>query len=208
LHLRLFELAKDHLKTSDNNWEVVGCYISPVSPGYYKPNLLPPKDRNAMCKLAADCTDYIMVDIWETLHKEYVRTLPALKHFNQELNKDGGILTEEGTRKSILPVILSGGDLIETMTEPGVWAEKDIIDILKDYGSVVVERSGTDLNEVVNNDKILSQFKDKIVVVKQTIPNDVSSTRVRNCIKNGLSIRYIVPDSVIAYIKENNLYQS
>lgn len=34
-----------------------------------------------------------------------------------------------------------------------------IIDILKDYGSVVVERSGTDLNEVVNNDKILSQFK-------------------------------------------------
>lgn len=49
-----------------------------------------------MCQLAADCTDYIMVDIWETLHKEYVRTLPALKHFSQELNKNGGILTEDG----------------------------------------------------------------------------------------------------------------
>jgi len=49
-----------------------------------------------MCQLAVDCTDYIMVDIWETLHKEYVRTLPALKHFTQELNKNGGILTEDG----------------------------------------------------------------------------------------------------------------
>jgi len=96
LYVLNLELARDHLKNSNSNWEVVGCYISPVSPGYYKPNLLPPKDRNAMCQLAADCTDYIMVDIWETLHEEYVRTLPALKHFSTELNKDGGILTEDG----------------------------------------------------------------------------------------------------------------
>jgi len=34
-----------------------------------------------------------------------------------------------------------------------------IIDILKDYGSVVIERSGTNLSEVVANDKILSQFQ-------------------------------------------------
>ncbi|ORX81978.1 nicotinamide mononucleotide adenylyl transferase [Anaeromyces robustus] len=208
LHLRLFELAKDHLKYTETNWEVVGCYISPVSPGYNKPNLLPPKDRVAMCELAADCTDYIMVDIWETLHKEYVRTLPALEHFSNELNKNGGIITEEGTRKSIIPVILAGGDLIESMTIPGVWGENDIIDILKDYGAIVIERSGTNLIEVVKNDKILSRFQDRIIVVEQTIPNDVSSTRVRNCIKKGLSVKYIVPDNVITYINENNLYKN
>jgi len=36
---------------------------------------------------------------------------------------------------------------------------KKIIDILKDYGTVVIERSGTNLKDVVDKDKILSQFK-------------------------------------------------
>jgi len=37
---------------------------------------------------------------------------------------------------------------------------------------------------------------------------DVSSTIIRHRIKNGHSIDYLVPDSVIQYIKENQLYES
>ena len=35
---------------------------------------------------------------------------------------------------------------------------------------------------------------------------DISSSQIRNMVKQGSSIRYIVPDKVIEYIKEHNLY--
>lgn len=36
---------------------------------------------------------------------------------------------------------------------------------------------------------------------------DISSTKIRDNIRNGLSIRYIVPDKVIKYIEETDLYK-
>lgn len=37
---------------------------------------------------------------------------------------------------------------------------------------------------------------------------DLSSSEIRQKIKNGDSVRYMVPDNVLEYIKENRLYQS
>ena len=37
---------------------------------------------------------------------------------------------------------------------------------------------------------------------------DISSSDIRENIKNGTSIRYMLPENVIAYIKENKLYTS
>lgn len=40
------------------------------------------------------------------------------------------------------------------------------------------------------------------------MPNiDISSTDIRNKIKDNLSVRYYLPDAVIAYITEHNLYR-
>ena len=36
---------------------------------------------------------------------------------------------------------------------------------------------------------------------------EISSTRIRDNVKNGHSIRYLVPDKVIQYIEEHNLYR-
>jgi nicotinic acid mononucleotide adenylyltransferase len=40
----------------------------------------------------------------------------------------------------------------------------------------------------------------------QTIQNDVSSTKIRTFLRKDMSIRYLVPESVIGYIEKNHLY--
>ena len=37
---------------------------------------------------------------------------------------------------------------------------------------------------------------------------EISSTLIRNRVKNGFSIRYLVPDPVLRYIQENKLYRN
>ena len=45
-------------------------------------------------------------------------------------------------------------------------------------------------------------------IINLYMPNmDISSTDIRDKVKNKMSIRYFTPDSVIAYIKEHHLYE-
>ncbi|KAJ7963613.1 Nicotinamide-nucleotide adenylyltransferase [Quillaja saponaria] len=45
-----------------------------------------------------------------------------------------------------------------------------------------------------------------IKVVEELVPNQISSTRIRECITRGLSIKHLTTDEVIDYIKEQQLY--
>lgn len=73
-------------------------------------------------------------------------------------------------------MLLAGADLIGTMSTPGVWAEKDLDHILGNFGAMIIERSGTDMDEALAN---LKQWEDNIHVITQMIQNNVSSTKIR-----------------------------
>lgn len=90
----------------------------------------------AMCQLAVDQTsDWLMVDTWEPMQKEYQPTAVVLDHFDHEINVvRGGVETGDGTRKPVRIALLAGADLIHTMSTPGVWSEKDLDHILGKYG--------------------------------------------------------------------------
>ncbi|KAH9652316.1 Nicotinamide/nicotinic acid mononucleotide adenylyltransferase [Citrus sinensis] len=45
-----------------------------------------------------------------------------------------------------------------------------------------------------------------INLVEELVPNQISSTRIRDCISRGLSIKYLTEDKVIDYIRERHLY--
>lgn len=90
----------------------------------------------AMCQLAVDQTsDWLMVDTWEPIQKEYQPTAVVLDHFDYEINTvRGGVEAGDGTRKPVRIALLAGADLIHTMSTPGVWSQKDLDHILGKYG--------------------------------------------------------------------------
>jgi nicotinamide mononucleotide adenylyltransferase len=53
----------------------------------------------------------------------------------------------------------------------------------------------------------MEYFQDNIISVDEIVPNQISSSRVRECIKKCLSIKYLVCDEVIQYIGEHKLYK-
>ena len=54
---------------------------------------------------------------------------------------------------------------------------------------------------------IISRFRDKIFIVKEWIQSEISSTKIRRAIRRKESVRYLLQDSVIEYIKTHRLYR-
>jgi len=200
----MFEMAVDYVR-QNTDFEVLGGYMSPVSDQYKKPGLLSAHHRVNMCTLATEqASQWLMVDPWEAF-QSYQRTAVVLDHFDYEVNTilGGAQLPSSPERRHIRPVLLAGSDLISTMSEPGVWSEKDLDHILGKYGTFIIERAGSDMDHAT---EALARWCHNIFLVPQLIQNDVSSTKVRLFLRRGLSVRYLLPAPVIDYIEEHDLY--
>lgn len=203
LHLRMFEMAKDYVR-QNTDFEIVGGYLSPVSDQYKKPGLLSAHHRVNMCNLAAEeSASWLMVDPWEAF-QSYQRTAVVLDHFDYEINTVlGGVQTEDGGHKNVQVMLLAGSDLISTMSEPGVWSHADLDHILGRYGTFIVERAGSGMDQATDS---LARWRNNIHLISQLIQNDVSSTKVRLFLRRGMSVRYLLPTVVVDYIEQNGLY--
>jgi nicotinamide mononucleotide adenylyltransferase len=81
-----------------------------------------------MCTLATEQTSqWLMVDPWEAF-QSYQFTAVVLDHVDHEINTvlGGAQLPLSDERRHIRVMLLAGSDLISTMSEPGVWSEKDV----------------------------------------------------------------------------------
>ncbi|KAL7421139.1 Nicotinamide/nicotinic acid mononucleotide adenylyltransferase 1 [Cryptotrichosporon argae] len=212
LHLRMFEMAKDEIVESQT-YEIMAGYYSPVSSYYKKGGLAPAAHRVRMCELAVEHTStWLMVDPWEAGQPEYQRTAVVLDHFDKMLNGDdpageGRLVMSDGKRRKYKIMLLAGGDLIESFGEPGVWSEPDLHEILGRFGCLIVERAGSDVWAFLLSHDILYHHRRNVIVIKQLIYNDISSTKVRLFVRRGMSIKYLLPNSVIQYIHEHRLYR-
>ncbi|QLQ80478.1 hypothetical protein HG537_0D04780 [Torulaspora globosa] len=207
LHLRMFEMALDAIR-EQTRFEVIGGYYSPVSDNYKKQGLAAATHRVRMCELACERTSsWLMVDAWESLQPTYTRTAKVLDHFNHEINvKRGGVRTVTGEKMGVKIMLLAGGDLIESMGEPNVWADADLHHILGNYGCLILERTGSDVRSFLLSHDIMYEHRRNVLVIKQLIYNDISSTKVRLFLRRNMSVQYLLPNSVIRYIQEHGLY--
>eukprot|EP00727_Mastigamoeba_balamuthi_P001591 m51a1_g11429 putative nicotinamide mononucleotide adenylyltransferase 1 (108) ;mRNA; r:16098-16571 len=105
-------------------------------------------------------------------------------------------------------MLICGADLLDSFNTPNLWSQDDMDVILGVYGVVCIERAGTDSSALLESSDTLRAHKDNIHLVRPTVSNDVSSTAIRNCVHQGLSIKYLLCDSAAKYILDHGLYKA
>ncbi len=70
----------------------------------------------------------------------------------------------------------------------------------------VMERPGDAIDPHMH-DGVLPGLGQRVVMLKTPVL-EISSTEIVNRLREGRSVRYLVPDSVLAYIAQNGLYRS
>ena len=89
--------------------------------------------------------------------------------------------------------LITGGDNWQIFNR---WRNSD--EILAKYHLLIYPRLGY---EVV----IPDELKERVALVDAPII-EISSTEIRELLANGQSVRYLVPDEVLAFIEQKNLY--
>ena len=203
MHLRLFELARDFLH-KDGKFEVVGGVISPTNDKYKKKGLVLGKHRVKMVELATQTSNWIKCSSWEVEQDEWKETLKVMDRFQSTISS-GEI--EFDIDKQARVKLLCGADLLESFAVPNLWADADIEAIVGKHGLIVITRSGSSPENFIEQHNLLMKFKDNIEIVEEWVPNEISATKLRAALSQGDSIKYLTPDPVIEYIKENGIYR-
>lgn len=63
------------------------------------------------------------------------------------------------------------------------------------------------MDNIIASNAFLSENKERFIKVNESIRTNLSSSFAREKIRTGKSIRYLTPDEVYKYIKENKLYE-
>jgi nicotinamide mononucleotide adenylyltransferase len=195
----MFELARHHLKTKKGIHVEKGV-ISPTNDSYavIKQSLSPSKHRLAMVQLALKDVDHnwIVCDDWETKQSEWIRTLPALRHYS----------TIYGSNLKLL----CGADLLESFLVPNLWDDEHIEEIIRDFGIVTVPRPGSNPWKILyesSKSHIFRRHIDQVMILDEEFQVNISSTLVREAVKENKPISHLVHQSVERYIKEKGLYR-
>lgn len=87
-----------------------------------------------------------------------------------------------------------------------MWDKQDVIEIIRDFGLVVIDRLGAKNIESLEKLNLSEKLKTNILFVTNFEKDDLSSTKVRNCIRENLPFRHFTFENVADYIEEHKLY--
>ncbi|KAM4563964.1 nicotinamide/nicotinic acid mononucleotide adenylyltransferase 1-like [Odontesthes bonariensis] len=229
MHLRMFELARDHLEDT-GQYSVVKGIISPVGDAYKKKGLIEASHRVEMARLATESSSWIKVDPWESLQLEWLETAKVVRHHYEELlaaeiNSDDVDTVKYGKKRRFEEkyfegsahrkrsdgpqlMLLCGADVLESFGIPNLWKQEDIAEIVGRYGLVCITRSGSDPHKFIHQSDVLWKYRKNIHIVHEWVTNEISATHVRRALRRGRSVRYLLPDGIVRYIQEHNLYSA
>uniref|UniRef100_F6TSP0 Nicotinamide-nucleotide adenylyltransferase n=1 Tax=Monodelphis domestica TaxID=13616 RepID=F6TSP0_MONDO len=220
MHLRLFELARDYMNDTGMKFSNYKGIISPVGDAYKKKGLISSCHRITMAEFATQTSTWLEVDAWESLQNEWIETAKVLRYWLRPrpvlVSPSLGRKLEDcqNFSKKKLPSkvpelkLLCGADLMESFRVPNLWKLEDITTIVADYGLVCITRAGNDVEKFIYESDILWKYRSNIHLVNEWITNDISSTKIRQALRRGHSIQYLVPDPVRQYIEKYDLYSS
>jgi nicotinate-nucleotide adenylyltransferase len=91
-------------------------------------------------------------------------------------------------------VLLMGGDSLATLPK---W--KNFEKLIEENDVYVFNRPGYDLGPLVSHSNV--------TILKDSPVLQISASFIRKCIKEGKSIKYLVPDAVFDYIDGSSMYK-
>ena len=80
-------------------------------------------------------------------------------------------------------------------------------EILNNFKILVLERDEDNMDEIILSNEFLNKNKNSFIKLKNHLRSNLSSTLVREKIRNGENIKELIPEKVYKYIKENKLYE-
>ena len=138
-----------------------------------------PKDRLKMAELAVADNDSFEVSTFELDSKKKSYSIDTLKSFRDTYGEDAQLF------------FITGSDLLKDL-----FSWKNVNEIFKMSKFIVANRPGYPVTDV-------PEEVETVVIT----PIEVSSEDIRKRLKEGRSIRYLVPDKVRSYIIKHNLYK-
>ena len=169
-----------------NLYDIEKVIFLPVSDLYEKSGLLPAEHRVEMLKLACESNTKFEVSEIEVQSTTLLNTIDSLRTL--------------GKRYPANPIaFVMGSDnlwLIET------W--DDFQELMDDYYFIVIPRNGNDPKKMIRKNPSLLVNLASFLIPEGYIRNDGNSTHVRDLLKVGKSVRYLVPELTYFYL-ENNL---
>ncbi len=158
----------------------VWLVVSPHNPLKNKNGLTNMYDRLEMAKLATETSDHIKVSDIEFGLSQPSYTVDTL-----------AFLQEKYPGKEF--VLIMGADNLSSLKK---WKNYEVL--LKNYQIYVYPRPGVDLSEWENHPAI---------TITETPQMDISSTFIRKALKEGRNVQYFVPDKVLAFMDNKNMYR-
>ncbi len=205
-HLR----AAEEVRVKNNLERVI--FVPSGSPPLKTSELADASDRYLMTSLAIGSNPFFIISDIELRQSSKSYTLNTLYNLKEIYSKDE------------LSLIL-GIDAFMDM--PAWWQPQRIIEIV-DF--IVVSRPGFSLNDILKSpyikiqpltasseelDRLTANVQDTIhlslvsgrgLTLLSITPFGISSTEIRRLLKNGNSIKYLLPEKVEKYIYESSLY--
>lgn len=80
-------------------------------------------------------------------------------------------------------------------------------DLLANYKILVMERDGDSVEKIIEENELLKRNKSNIKKLNQDIKSNLSATYIRSRIREGKSIKDLVPKEVAEYIEQNRLFR-
>lgn len=173
-----------------NEYEFIEKIIFvPVNNKYNKVDLLSNEHRYNMLKMVCDKNPKFELSKIEIESQRPLYTIETLNEIQKKYPKN------------IIWFII-GTDNLKTLEK---WKKAE--ELVENYKILVLERDNDNINEIIENSKLLKKNKSSFIKVKNNIKSNISSTFVRDKIKRGKSIRYLVPEDIYLYIEKNNLFK-
>lgn len=162
----------------------------PVSTKYQKQELIEDKHRYNMLEIICKKEEKLEVSDIELKSERQLYTIETLDFFKQKY-KENDIYFVMGT---------------DNLKEIETWKEWERL--LTEYKIIVLERENDNLESIIQNNKLLTKYKESLIKINGISKIFLSSTMIRNKIKNGEDTEEFIDKEVFEYIKQNKLYRA